>query len=179
MNFAVNKILIAATISLSMVLIVSTAFAQAMMSDTSLGFDTAGAPGTEAPASPVPIGKISSDWMSHENAALISTRSTFSLPTRNQVQAEERARLEENQLVRQLALARSQGRDVDPAARNQWLGTVSLARGDRTMAENYFRRAEEDLRTGKSTTRHADALGLGDDPNAVNFHPNSGTATAY
>jgi hypothetical protein len=141
--------------------------------------DTAGAPGTEAPADPAPIGKISSDWMSHANLAMLSHRSAFSLPSYKQIRAEEMARTEENRLVRQLVLARTRGQNVDAAARNQWLGTISLARGDRAMAENYFHRAEAELATDRVTAHHVDAIGLGDDPDAVNLHPNSGTATAY
>jgi hypothetical protein len=117
--------------------------------------------------------------MSHESSALTSHEDTLALPTRNQIQAEEKARVEETQLVRRLVWDHWRGRDVDPAARNQWLGTISLARGDWRMAENYFHRAEEDLQTGKTTTRHVDALGLGEDPNAVNLNPNSSATVAY
>jgi|GEM_PF-2169901 len=179
MSLTVNKMIICSAVSLSLSFMVSTAFAQAVATAGSLGMDTAAAPGTEAPADPAPIGKMSSDWMSHEDSSSISNEPSLGLPTENQIKAEERARLEENQLVRRLVLARTEGHDVDPAARNQWLGTISLARGDRTMAENYFHRAEVDLETGRTATRHVDALGLGSDPDAVNLAPNSGTATAY
>jgi hypothetical protein len=165
-------------VSLSVVFIAPAAFAQVVVPGLT-SMDTAALPGSEAPASPAPVGKMSSDWMSHEDSALISQNSAFSLPTANRVQAEEQARLEESQLVRKLVLARSQGRNIDPAARNQWLGTISLARGDEAMAENYFHRAEVDLQTDQTARRHVDALGLGDDANAANLHPNTDTATSY
>jgi hypothetical protein len=179
MRLAVKEIILGAIPSLFLAFVVSTAFAQAAVLSNGLAINTAGAPGTEAPAVPAPIGKMSSDWMSHEDIALISHEPTVSVPTENQIQAEEGVRLEENQLVRNLVLARTQSHDVDAAARNQWLGTISLARGDRAMAQNYFHRAEEDLQTDKAPSRHVDAQGLGEDPDAANLHPNTDTAAAY
>jgi hypothetical protein len=180
MSLAVNKIIIGAALSLSVAFIGSNAFALgAAAVNTAPSMDTAARPGTEAPAIPAPVGKMDSDWMSHENSALMSNYEAWSLPTERQVQAEEKARLEENQLVRQLVVARSEGHDVDPAARNQWLGSISLAEGDRAMAENYFHRAEEDLQTDKTAIHHIDALGLGEDPDTANFHPNTDMVAHY
>jgi hypothetical protein len=179
MNLIVNRIAFSMTTVLAVAFMVSTASAQTAFVSNTPGMNTAAAPGTEAPADPAPVGKISSDWMAHENAALMSQHSGWYLPTQNQIRAEGQARLEENRLVRQLVLARVEGHDVDPAARNEWLGDVSLAQGDRAMAENYFHRSEEDLQSGKSTTRHVDALGLGEDRDAVNLNPNTDTATSF
>ena len=179
MNLIVKRIGINITTVLVLALLVSTASAQSAVVNSLSGMDTAAAPGTVAPADPAPVGKISSDWMVHENAALMSQDSGFYLPTQNQIRAEDQARLEENRLVRQLVSARVEGHDVGSAARNEWLGDLSLARGDRTMAENYFHRAEQDLQSSKSPTQHVDALGLAEDPNAANLHPNTDTAASF
>jgi hypothetical protein len=181
MNLGVSKIIIGAALSLSVAFIGSNAFAlgAAPAANTASSMNTDTAAAIEAPAIPAPVGKLDSDWMSHENSALISNYEAWTLPTERQVLAEEKARLEENQLVRQLIVARSQGRDMDPAARIQWLGSISLAEGDRVMAENYFHRAEVDLQTDKTTTHHIDALGLGEDPDTANFHPNTDMVAHY
>jgi hypothetical protein len=181
MSLAVNKIIIGAALSLSVAFVGSNAFAlgAAAAVNTEPSLDTAAAPGTEAPSIPGPISEIDSDWMSHENRALMPNSGAWSLPTERQVRAEEKACLEENQLVHQLVVARSEGRDTDPAARNQVLGSISLAEGDRAMAENYFHKAEVDLRTDKTTTHNIDAIGLGDDPDAATMHPNTDMAAYY
>jgi hypothetical protein len=179
MNLIFKRIGISVTAVCVLAFLASSASAQTVIANSISGMDTAAAPGTEGPADPAPGGKISSDWMSHENVALMTQHSGFYLPTQNQIQAEHQARLEESRLVQRLVLARIEGHDVDPAARNEWLGDLSLSRGDRAMAENYFHRAEEDLQSAKSTTRHVDALALGEDADAVNLHPNTDTATSF
>jgi hypothetical protein len=177
MNLRFTKTIVAAAMSLSLVFFASAALAQMALAGTSMGWDTAGLPGTEAPQDPAPIGAISSDWMSHENAA--SRHHALSTAGHGQIQREKAARLEEEQLVRQIVRERVLGHNVDAAARQQWLGTISLARGDRTMAENYFHQAELDLKANRTASSHIDALGLGGDPNAVNLHPNTGVAVDY
>jgi hypothetical protein len=177
MSLKVNGTLAAAGAALFLVSLSPVAFAQAGPATTSC--DTAGTPGTEAPASPAPISKISRDWMSHENSASTSNSQYVSSISQQQIAAEERARLEEARLVREIILARMQRHNADAAARNQWLGSISLARGNRAMAENYFRRAEADLRANVTTAHHTDALSLASDPDAVNMHPNDGVMADY
>lgn len=138
---------------------------------------SAGLPGTNAPASAAPIGSTESDWMSHEVAT--STSHAESTPLANEVKAEESARMEETELIRNIVAERAEGRNVDRAERQQWLGSISLARGERRMAKNYFQKAEADLKAARTTSSNVDAYGLDLTPDASNLHPNNGALVSY
>jgi hypothetical protein len=101
----------------------------------------AGAPGTQAPASGAPPGAASSDWMSHEGKHAATGQDNSPRAT----QSETQARRLQVQTGREITAARAQGKDVAQAARQRYLGSVALQKGDREGAIPYYRRAHAEL----------------------------------
>ena len=148
---------------------------------------SAGQPGTQAPASAAPIGTSTSDWMSAEGSNIAEHSSL--MPGPQDTQAEKQLRMREKTLERAIVAYRAYSYNVQPAAWEKWLGSESLARGDRIDATKHFDNAAMDLRklseAGPYALRsdHSDSALHGNQTsetmNAANMHSNRSSSSVY
>jgi hypothetical protein len=148
---------------------------------------SAGQPGTQAPASPAPIGAASSDYMANEGANGAKNSSMSGPAATN---SDIYARSLETRVERDLVAARARGMNVAKAQHQKWLGSMALSKGDRPGAVRHFQRAEDELRTegfrvssngvqANDAQSNLNANEISQDPNAVNMHANNGANAAF
>jgi hypothetical protein len=148
---------------------------------------SAGRPGTQAPASAAPIGTSTSDWMSKEGHSIAEHSSP--IPGPQDTQLEKQLRVQETTLERDIVAYRALGYSIQPAAWEKWLGSESLARGDRIDAAKHFQKAAMDLRqlaeAGQYALRsnHSYSTMHGNETseimNAANMHSNRTSSSVY